>query len=253
MTSIDDVHSADACGDIEARSLGVNHLEFFRAFGYLHLRDWLNAHIERLNRAFEEAVAYPGWRAFGRNVNEVRRTGAYTKPRVFLPLAIDRVPALAWLRHHASVTEIARALLGESWEYAGSDTNLFHGDTAWHHDSFLAGDTLHIQVMIYVDALDVQSGALRVVPGSHLEGHYRDMLLQRLSAPESIGSELPAQVLAVVPGDVVVIDSRTIHASFGGTSGRRLIAMRFGPRQRGVGDGWQRFVAACTTEVDPSM
>jgi ectoine hydroxylase-related dioxygenase (phytanoyl-CoA dioxygenase family) len=176
---------------------------------------------------------------------------------LFLPFALDLVPALTWLRHHAGITAIARSLLGERWTYATSDTNVFNCDTNWHHDGFVAG-ARHVHVMVYLDPLETGSGALQVVPGSHLDGSFRDILRGRLTARASRGNcnplgtdqdELPAQEVAIAPGDVVVIDPRTFHASFGGTLGRRLIMITFGPPP--TREATQQFIAAYTTEASP--
>lgn len=239
--------------------LSPNQIEFFQTFGYLRLREWLRTDLDRVNSGFADALAHRGWRAFEcGDAYDASGTGAYDAPRLFLPFALDRVPTLTWLRHHERIAAIARSLVGEPWAYATSDTNIFNCDTKWHHDGFWAGDALHIQVMLYLDPLDAASGALRVIPGSHLDGSFSDVLRRRLMSPATIGNrrplgidqrDFPAQVLDVVPGDVVVIDLRSFHASFGGTRGRRVITIKFGPPQTRVPEAVRRYVTTCTTGV----
>jgi hypothetical protein len=260
MRSSRDVSAANCRPRERPRRLEPNQIEFFNVFGYLVLRDWLTADMDKINRGFSDALAHPGWRAFEcRDLYDARRTSAYDAPRLCLPFAVDVVPALTWLRHHAGITAIARSLQGERWTYATSDTNLYNCDTKWHHDGFATG-ALYVYVMVYLDPLETRSGALRVLPGSHRDGSFRDSLRQNLMAPTTIGNpqpfginqeDFPATAAEVAPGDVVVIDPRTFHASFGGKQHRRLITITFGPPP--TREASQQFVAAYTTEASPPI
>ena len=89
----------------------------------------------------------------------------------------------------------------------------------------------------YLDALRADTGALRVMPGSHRVGdEYADAVEaarqhdgERYKNGEGIGpnwgmdgSAVPAVVLETIPGDVVLFDENLKHASFGGGGRRRM-------------------------------
>jgi len=81
--------------------------------------------------------------------------------------------------------------------------------TDWHADTDLALPS--VSVLLYLDPLDAHTGALRVVPESHL--------------PEWTGrsADLDARavVLATRPADVILLNERTQHASEGGSTRRQ--------------------------------
>ena len=129
-------------------------------------------------------------------------------------------------------------LLGPGFLWAGSDGNLYVGDTRWHGDRLqgegdhLPWDLGSIKVVFYFDPVDADTGCLRVIPGTHrrefgerLEPIWRNGLDpddQRYGVP---GDELPCAMLESRPGDVVFFSQGMCHASFGGGAGRRMLAM----------------------------
>ena len=93
--------------------------------------------------------------------------------------------------------------------------------------------------MIYLQALQKQTGALRVIPGSHhvpFRQHLRalyqgidgsaqsDTSLRTFGVP---GPDLPCHPLEVQPGDVVMFNDRLFHAVYGKQDGRRFITIKF--------------------------
>jgi ectoine hydroxylase-related dioxygenase (phytanoyl-CoA dioxygenase family) len=84
----------------------------------------------------------------------------------------------------------------------------------------------------YLDPLTPETGALRIVPGSHHAGDaFATELQSGLRDPlEHLGvqpCDIPAVALSTKPGDVVAFDHRIKHASFGGGPARRMFAMNF--------------------------
>src|SRR5205823_12862887 len=60
-------------------------------------------------------------------------------------------------------------LLGEEFNYMGSDGNYYVGETGWHSDGWLS-TVRHVKIAFYLDPLTRETGALRVIPGSHRVG-----------------------------------------------------------------------------------
>jgi ectoine hydroxylase-related dioxygenase (phytanoyl-CoA dioxygenase family) len=133
------------------------------------------------------------------------------------------------------VQGIVRSLIGERFEYAESDGNLFYCESSWHLDIYGAQLTRrHIKLSFYLDRLDADSGAIRMIPGSHHEGTFarnlRKRFFEHTPAMELYGVEerdLPSWTIANEPGDVVVWNYRTIHASYNGAARRRLFSISF--------------------------
>jgi hypothetical protein len=129
------------------------------------------------------------------------------------------------------------SLLGDDFNYTGSDGNYYAGDTQWHSDGWARGRTyLFAKVALYLDDLTRDSGCLRVIPGSHhLEDDFGLGVQEHIrEIPETwgvTGSQLPSLVLETSPGDVVIFNHNLKHAAFGGSERRRMFtincSMRF--------------------------
>ena len=117
----------------------------------------------------------------------------------------------------------AQQLFGEDVMGMGADANRYVGHTRWHPDHYAdpTKDCYGIKFAYYLDPVGAESGALRVVPGSHKMPLHQEMgdTIKRagLDIPD-----VPGFVCKSMPGDVVAFDLRLWHASWGGTSGRRM-------------------------------
>ena len=129
----------------------------------------------------------------------------------------------------------ARQILGEGTVGSSSNANSFDGDrTEWHpdvRDPHWRG----IKFGCYLQPLDENSGALRLVPGSHKDPLNSD--LEKIVLKESVKGhevesglgveEVPAYIARSEPGDVVLFDNHTWHGSYGGSMGRRMCTVMY--------------------------
>ena len=117
----------------------------------------------------------------------------------------------------------------------------YAGDTVWHYD---AGgyDAYGIKFAIYLDPVRADTGALRLIPGSHLRPFHGGVAAvdpigprfsraaatpqERRAALDGIGA-VPCFVCDTDPGDMVAFDLRTYHASKGGVRGRRMCSFTY--------------------------
>jgi hypothetical protein len=107
---------------------------------------------------------------------------------------------------------VAVTLLGGPVLPTRAKAVVYGGDTEWHVDS--ASPVQSLGCAAYLELLGAESGALRVLPGSH-----RGELAARLRRLGAIGAPapaLPGHVVATEPGDVIVFDEHLFHASAGG-------------------------------------
>ncbi len=223
---------------------------FFETFGYLHLPGVLAPEMAMIREEYEAIYA--------RQAANVVPLGAANPDGVHWATTIQHLfvamsPRLSCLIEDPRMVDICTSLLGEGYSINGGDGTLFHTATAWHSDATgdVANSVRHIKISCYLDPLTASTGALRVMPGSHLNGDaYADALSRMIGdSPGHFGEEaasLPGVALETRPGDLVVFDHRTKHASFGGARRRRLMCLNVqGPlataRQRElILDSWRQ-------------
>jgi Phytanoyl-CoA dioxygenase (PhyH) len=219
--------------------LSEQQVAYFKTFGFLKIPRLFAPDVERIRSGFEEVFATENPEVLDPD-NPYHRTrdDRYKREtRTMIPQFVDKSPRLKWLRHDARVLGVARSLLGDGFVYAESDGNLFNCDVYWHIDVYGAAPNVeHIKLSFYLDELHRETGALRVIPGSHFDGTgYAGALYKHLSREpgrvyEHVGvevDEVPSWTVDVDPGDLIVGNFRTMHASFNGGVRRRLFTMNF--------------------------
>ncbi len=149
---------------------------------------------------------------------------------------IDQHERLCALLDDPRIAGIASALLGEDFNYMGSDGNYYVGDTRWHSDGWRTNGMLHIKMAFYLDPVDANSGCLRVIPGSCYTDDAFSKALQGAKLRESDetlgvpGRDIPAYPLETQPGDLILFNHNTKHASFGGGNRRRMFTINLSQR-----------------------
>ena len=201
--------------------LTEQQVTFFHAFGYLALPQFMAGRIGRITDEFEALWARHG----GGHAGKLHDG----KARSCLAPCIDRSEYLSTLLDDPRIIQIATTLLGDDFNYMGSDGNFYVGDTGWHSDGWHAS-IRHIKLAFYLDPLTRDTGCLRVIPGSHNLGDQFANALQeqiyqcqeRWNLP---GREVPAVALETRPGDILLFNHNVKHASFGGHTRRRMFTM----------------------------
>ena len=234
-----------------AHSVSVQQRHFFRTFGFLRFDGLFARDADEIVAAFDEvASGLDDHRE--RPVLEPGRTERYRETfegggsvdsydavhfgrrRVILPNVLDQHERLNAISSDPRFTAAAEALLGPGYELLGSDGNVFYCDTAWHFDSFLAPVAdFYVKFFLYLDPVAHDSGALRVIPGSHaIDSPFSRSLRAGLLNWDAIGDafgasgmDIPCWTIPSEPGDLIACYYRIQHATFGGGDGRRLIAI----------------------------
>lgn len=196
-------------------------ITFFETFGYLGFPGLMADRIDEITNEFEAV-----WTDRGGGHNNKPHDG---KARSCIVPFIDQRAKLSSLVDDPRILAIANSLLGEDFNYMGSDGNYYVGDTPWHSDGWHP-EIRHIKIAFYLDSLTRDSGCLRVIPGSHLIG---DQFANRLqaevrkseSAYATHGRDVPAIALETTPGDILVFNHNTKHAAFGGNAHRRMFTI----------------------------
>lgn len=196
-------------------------LAFFHTFGYLHFPGLLNDRIERIIAEFEILWAAQGGGHHGQHHDGKRRS-------CIVP-CIDRSVYLSTLLDDSRLEGIAASILGDDFNYMGSDGNLYAGDTGWHSDGWHREIT-HIKMAFYLDPVGRDTGCLRVIPGSHRIGDkFSDALQAEIFQSQENWNlpdrDVPCVALETRPGDVVLFNHNLKHSAFGGSARRRMFTM----------------------------
>jgi hypothetical protein len=217
-------------------NLSDQQLAFFQTFGYLAFRGLLKNEIATITEVFEEIWQEYGGGHAGRPHDGTARSA--------LAQFIDHDARLSALLDDPRIIGIATGLLGDDFNFSGSDGNYYVGDTRWHSDGWHRNGILHIKMALYLDPVTAETGCLRVIPGSFQPDDKVSSALQssvkliptdtQFAGPESSespgpwgvrGRDLPAVALASEPGDLLVFNHNLKHASFGGGTRRRMFTM----------------------------
>lgn len=207
-------------------TLTPQQIAFFETFGYLAFPDLLADCIAEITNEFEAVWAERGGGHGGLPHDDARRS-------CIVPFA-DQRERLCALLDDPRITGVVIPFLGDDFNYMTSDGNYYAGDTPWHSDNW-STTSMRIKVALYLDPLTRETGALRVIPGSHRIGEpYADRLHSEIRRSEELwglpGRTLPAVALETRPGDVVVFNQCLKHASFGGSARRRMFTLNFASR-----------------------
>lgn len=199
---------------------------FFDTFGFLAFPGLLADCIDEIIEVFEDIWAQRGGGHNGQPHDGIRRS-------CIVPF-IDQHERLCALLDDPRIKEILVGLLGENFNYMGSDGNYYAGDTQWHSDGW-GKEIRFVKIALYLDHLTRDTGCLRVIPGSH---HLKDTYANNVENTvrnsqeewDMHGPDIPALALETNPGDVVLFNHNLKHAAFGGSPRRRMFTINCSER-----------------------
>src|SRR5215207_6371781 len=129
-------------------------LAFFETFGFLSFPGLLADRIQQIIDEFEAI-----WAANGGGHNGTAHDGTARSCSVQF---IDQSVYLSTLLDDPHIHNSAASLLGNDFNYMGSDGNFYVGDTNWHSDGYGGrGGPRHIKIAFYLEPLTRETGALR--------------------------------------------------------------------------------------------
>ena len=195
--------------------LTPQQMSFFETFGYIVLPGLIKDDIDWITDAFEQVFRE-------RQVNH-----DYVRRSCVFPI-IDQHERLCTLLDHPKIDGLITSILGEDYNYVGGDGNFYAGDTSWHSDGFHHVGRF-LKVAFYLDPVKRDTGCLRVIPGTHRLDLFDAWDARRAGKAQELWGieqkDVPAIPLESNPGDVVAFTHNLVHASFGGSSRRRMFTM----------------------------
>lgn len=213
--------------------LSKQQIAFFSTFGFLKFPSQFVSEMDRITDTFERIWANHGGGHFGKPHDGKQRSA-------LVPF-IDQDEYLSCLIDDPRIDEVVSSLLGDNYNYTGSDGNYYVGDTGWHSDGYLNYPKYtSVKMAFYLDPVTKNTGCLRVIPGSHhLSDKFAETLQETLPNSKenkaedtwgTVGSEVPAVALECEPGDLLMFNHRTKHSSWGGNDRRRMFTINFSER-----------------------
>tara|TARA_B100001750_G_scaffold184466_1_gene153339 strand:- start:1902 stop:2741 length:840 start_codon:yes stop_codon:yes gene_type:complete len=207
------------------QKLSQHQLDFFDTFGYLAFPGLLNDCIDKIIEEFEDV-----WAKSGRTHDRTTRSALIPFP--------DQNEYLSSLLDDHRIHDIASSLCGEDFNYYSGDGNYYVGDTDWHSDGYNTRIVRMIKIAFYLDPVRKNTGALRVIPGSHkTDDTFANLLQSHLKGTDEApslfgitGDQIPAVALESTPGDILVFNQNIKHSSWGGSDRRRMFTMNFSER-----------------------
>ncbi len=159
---------------------------------------------------------------------------------------VEQSPDLMWLIDDDRPYGIANDLLGEPVVWVGSEGNMGFADLRdglpWHADRPGRDELSYprVKMMLYLDAMSVANGALRVIPGSHRTPLHDSLLpfyaSRKPKEPRYFGergADVPCHVVETEPGDLLVFHHSLFHAAFAaGRPARRYLALKYAAEPR---------------------
>lgn len=215
--------------------LTAPQIRYLETFGYLALPGLFADDIDEIVDDFDRVMADPShWHV------ETHERIHFGRRRVTVPGVVDKGERLRRLRKDPRILGIVQSVLGPEHQWGDSDGNEFYCETSWHNDTYGADlSRTNIKITFYLDPTTAESGAVRVLPGSHrVDEDYGSTVRAQLREPDGVlpaygveGPAIPSWAVPTVPGDVLVWWYTTLHASFGCTERRRLFSMNYSAEQ----------------------
>ena len=201
---------------------------FFNCFGFLKFPGLFADDIEEITAQFHTV-----FKEFdGDAVNWVHETHE-NRLRRFITDATEKSSYLASMLDDPRITGIATEILGSGYGFRGSDVSIYDCGTTFHQDGIDTAKpgSKNIKMALYLDEVDENSGALRIIPGSHHKGDkFFGMLFQNWLGPDALElttEEYPAATIPSSPGDLLLWDYKIMHATAYAGNQRRMLALEF--------------------------
>ncbi len=196
--------------------LTTGHVDHFRTFGFIVLRGYLADRVSALRAETGAAIRDAYIATYDERVID-GISGHY------LPMAARLTPVSASLVcDDPRFIDAAEQLLGGPVIPECPEGVLYFAEASWHDDDGIG--VRGVKFAAYFDELNADSGALRLVPGSHhreqntrLAGYRnRQMPVRSDAEAAAYQASIPGYVAATTAGDVIAFDLHTWHASLGG-------------------------------------
>ena len=208
--------------------LDSQQLKYFKTFGFVVMKNvFTSEELNTINQEFKHrAEVASEYKEFDGSV------------RHNLRMMSNDTPFFASLLEDTRFAKAAEQMFGKVIGY-NIDADRYTGDTVWHYDAGGYED-IGVKFAFYLQPVGAETGALRVIPGSHKKELFDELEKYEPIGPkwtrnaatpeekqlaiEHIGN-MPSYICESKPGDVVAFDLRTYHSSLGGSNDRHMCSV----------------------------
>jgi hypothetical protein len=235
--------------------LTSSDIYFFKTFGFLKIKNVFNKkEIANLKKWFDRDYEI----FFKKSIERIIFNSLLRNHTFMVPSFADNNLSMLDLLYQKGMFDIAQDLLGDNVQYWGSDGSLFSYNSLWHRDTATVANRCKLN--IYLNSGGKNSGAFRIIPGSHIIGDdYTNLLGNACAWPEpaSLGGlnesgllpqtkspnksllknlisksnlpDIPHHVIQFNEGDLLIFDDRALHCVYAPVlpKPRRLITLLF--------------------------
>jgi hypothetical protein len=228
---------------------------FFKTFGFLRVKNVFNKkELANLKKWFNQD--YESY--FKKSIQKIIINSLLKNQTFMVPSFADNNLEMLDLLYNKGMFDVARDLLGDNVQYWGSDGSLFSYNSLWHRDTATVANRCKLN--IYLNSGGKNSGAFRIIPGTHIIGdEYTNLLGNACAWPEpaSLGGlnenallpntkspnksffrnlisknnlpDIPHHIIEFNEGDLLVFDDRALHCVYAPMlpKPRRLITLLF--------------------------
>lgn len=196
--------------------LTEQQVSHFNTFGFLIFRQLFNLEeMKTINAEVESKLAST------KRFTVPDDTPAYMS----WPNLGPETPFLAGLPEDPRICGTAEQLYGEDVIGLSCNAGSYVNQTHWHPDAS-DFDLYGFKFALYLQPLRTHDGALRFILGSHRRPFHDEVHQNIGESVQNIGG-FPAYVCETEPGDVVAFDFHLWHASWGGSTDRRMVSIIF--------------------------
>ena len=211
--------------------LTPEQIAYFETFGFIIRKQLLSPEeMESVTREADELFA-----------EDLRDSGDAGLHQSVVPF-VEKSARLTELVDSDRIYGTVEDLMGPDFRWSGSEGNKGpineRREHAWHADRPGTREAAYprLKIMIYLEPTTRDSGALRVIPGSHRCPFHEH--LQPLQAQHHVdgtadgvfgvdGPDIPAYPIESTPGDVVFFHHSLFHAVYGAFDERRYITCKY--------------------------
>lgn len=190
--------------------LTEQQIQHYETFGFVVLSQIFRPdELARINKEFDHGLE-----------SAYRHLPFDGTARHWVTMMGESTPFFGSLMEDPRLCNVAEQLYGDDVLGIAVDANRYVGNTRWHPDTH----SIHqygIKFAFYLEPVGAETGALRVIPGSHREPYHSDLsqLMPEIDLPIEV---IPSHICTSEPGDVVGFDLRLWHSSYGGSEDRRM-------------------------------
>lgn len=202
--------------------LGKALIDSFHENGFLILKSFFTAQqIEQYKEYFDHKFCSDASKSNWVNDEGIRKQ--------MIPFLSTEDSVYSDLESNIDLNEAVESLLGKDFHSMPSEGIKHSMGTKWHYDGMApkSESHKHLKAILFLDPVSFGTGAISVLKGSQNSEHWRSFDSNPEKYTHLDDSSENVQTLTAIPGDLVLLDVKTLHAVFANNAMRRVIYLNY--------------------------